>query len=124
MQGAILSTMLHERFENLRLAVRALMYAWQHELSIKLQVFATLIVSILGLYFKITLTEWIPLIMSFGMVLAIELMNTALENICDTVHPDYDFHIGIAKDLGASASFVAGLIAAFVSIGTFLPQLV
>lgn len=61
--------------------------------------------------------------MVFGLVLAVELVNTSIENMCDTLHPGFDSSIGIVKDLGASASFIAGLIATFVCISTFIPYL-
>ena len=84
---------------------------------------ASATVAFCGLWFHISLAEWAPVVMALGLVLAVELVNTSIENVCDTVHPDYNPHIGIAKDLAGSASLIVGVIATFVSISTFLPYL-
>jgi len=37
------------------------------------------------------------------LVLAVELLNTAIEKLCDHLHPQHDLRIGQVKDLGSAA---------------------
>ena len=39
-----------------------------------------------------------------GLLLVIELFNTAVEQLCDFVQPDYDERIGAVKDVAAAAA--------------------
>jgi diacylglycerol kinase (ATP) len=45
------------------------------------------------------------------LVLAIELLNTALEKLCDRLAPDADIEIGRIKDMGSAAVGLSLLIA-------------
>jgi diacylglycerol kinase (ATP) len=54
----------------------------------------------------------IVLVGSVMLVLAVELINTALEKLCDHLAPEHSPAIKVVKDLGSAAVFVAILIAA------------
>lgn len=60
---------------------------------------------------------WIALMGSLVLVLVAELLNTALEKLCDHLHPGHHPAIGTVKDLGSAAVFCALLFAAIVWIG-------
>ena len=57
----------------------------------------------LGIFFKITFTEWMFQLLAFGVLLAIEGLNTGLEKLWDFVHPDFHVKIGEIKDVAAGA---------------------
>jgi diacylglycerol kinase (ATP) len=44
-------------------------------------------------------------------VLAVELLNTAIEKLCDCLHPDQHDLIGYVKDLGSAAVLMSLLLA-------------
>lgn len=47
-------------------------------------------------------------ILGIGIILAIEGLNTAVERLCDFIHPNYHKQIGYIKDISAGAvTFVA-----------------
>jgi len=54
----------------------------------------------------------IVLVGSVMLVLTVELINTALEKLCDHLAPEHSPNIKVVKDLGSAAVFVAILIAA------------
>jgi diacylglycerol kinase (ATP) len=37
------------------------------------------------------------------ILIAIELLNTAIEKLCDRLHPDHHEDVGYVKDLGSAA---------------------
>ena len=60
------------------------------------------------------------LILCFGLVLSAELVNTALESVCDAVTEEKSEKIKIAKDAAAGAVLLSAIISAIVGLITFL----
>ena len=54
--------------------------------------------------------------LSIGLVLALELLNTAVETLIDHLHPESAPEIKLAKDIAAGAVLVASVAAASVGL--------
>lgn len=76
-------------------------------------------VIILGFLLKITPFEWIAILFAIGFVFAMELVNTALENLCDFVTPEKHELIKKIKDLSAAAVLVSAMVAVITGILVF-----
>lgn len=80
-------------------------------------------VLVAGFYFNITHTEWLVLILTIGLVITMELTNTAIEEIVDSfvdgIHPSAKK----AKDVAAGAVLLATIMAVAVGIIIFLPYI-
>jgi diacylglycerol kinase (ATP) len=50
------------------------------------------------------------------LLLAVELLNTAVEKLCDKLHPGRDTEIGYVKDLGSAAVLAVICLAAILWI--------
>ncbi len=48
----------------------------------------------------------LALLSGWLLVLAVELLNTAIEEICNLVSPEYNIRVKHAKDMGSAAIFV------------------
>lgn len=96
------------------------------EHSIQVQVTIAILIAFVGLYFDISKTEWMFQILSIGLVLSTEGLNTAIEGIADFVHPNFHAKIGYIKDVAAGAvlfaAITAVLIAAFIYIPYIFPE--
>lgn len=95
--------------------------AWKlvtSEHSIMVQFSIGILVTIAGFYFNISATEWMLQIIVIGLVMAIEGANTAVEKICDFIHPDYHAKIGFIKDIASGAVFFAAIAA--LAVGTII----
>lgn len=104
----------------------ALKGAWlllKHEHSIQVQFVLAILVTIAGFYFDITTTEWMFQVLSIGLVMCCEGLNTAAEKIADFIHPDYHTKIGQIKDVAAGAVFIAALIAVVIGLIIYVPYL-
>lgn len=66
---------------------------------------------------------WCAVLLCIGAVLAAELVNTALEALCDKVHPEHDPLIGAAKDAAAGAVLVLAIISVAVGLAVYIPAL-
>jgi diacylglycerol kinase len=58
----------------------------------------------------------------FGLVISLEMINSAIENLVDLVSPEYNKLAGKAKDIAAGAVLVAAICAAIVGLIIFLPK--
>jgi diacylglycerol kinase len=61
------------------------------------------VVIIAGTLIQLTETEWLAVIITMGIVLALEAMNTAVETIIDLVSPEFHLLAKKAKDVAAGA---------------------
>jgi len=81
-------------------------------------------VLIAGFVLKISKEEWIVIIFCIGFVFALELLNSAIENISDFVSKDYHALIKKTKDLSAGAVLVGAIISAIVGMIIFAPKVI
>lgn len=79
---------------------------------------------IMGFEYQISGLEWILIICILGITLSIEIINTAIEAVCDAVSRDYNYLIKISKDCGSAATFVVFVVAIILNIIIFLPKVV
>ena len=80
-------------------------------------------VVVVGCFLDISGVEWALLTLAVGLVLALELLNTAGERLVDILSPDHDPRYGMVKDILAGAVLVAALAAVVVGALIFLPKL-
>ena len=92
--------------------------------SILLYVFGVILEVIMGFVYKINGLEWILIICILGIILAVELINTAIEAVCDAVTKKYNPLIKIAKDCGSAATFVIFTVAIILNLIIFIPKII
>jgi undecaprenol kinase len=67
---------------------------------------------------------WVALcVLAAGLVLALELVNTALERLADRLHPENHIAIQTAKDCAAGAVLIASTAAVVIAILTLAVSL-
>ena len=98
-------------------------YTLRHERNMVIHFLVMILVIIAGIVFKITFVEWGICFVLFALVLSLELMNTALENVVDLVTEEKKAKAKVAKDAAAGAVLVAALFAVIIGISIFLPRL-
>jgi diacylglycerol kinase (ATP) len=77
------------------------------------------LVVILGLYFNITQTEWLAVILAAGLVLVSEAFNTAIEIDIDLTSPEYHPYARDTKDVAAGAVLLSAIIAVIIGVLVF-----
>ncbi len=111
------------RFRSLKFAIKGTWLLITTEHSIMVQVFIGISVSILGWILDISSLEWILQIFAIGMVLVAESLNTAIEKLCDFIHPDYHKKIGFIKDISAGGVAFAAISAILIGMIIYLPKI-
>lgn len=111
------------RCASFRYAFRGLDLAIRSEVHVRIHLAATLAVVGAGLYFDLSSTEWCNVSLAIGLVIASEILNTAIERLVDIVQPEHDVAAGQIKDIASAAALVAALAAAVVGVIVFGPRL-
>lgn len=104
-------------------AFEGLMAAFKEEPNLKFHFLAGILVIILGFVLKISKADWVTIIILIGLVIAIELTNTAIEAVVDGLTPEQHPAAKIAKDISAGAVLITALTAVAVGIIIFLPYI-
>jgi diacylglycerol kinase (ATP) len=94
------------------------------EHSVMVQSSIAVLLIIAGFYFEISREEWMMQILATGLVLAIEGLNTAVEKICDFIHPDYHERIGFIKDIAGGAVLFAAIASIAVGLLIYVPKFI
>ena len=93
------------------------------EASVKVQFFIGVIMTALGIYFNLSTTEWIIQIITIALIMALEGLNTAIEEIADFIHPEHHKKIGLIKDLAAGAVFIFAIAAVIIGCLIYIPKI-
>lgn len=91
--------------------------------SIVIYLIGVILEIIMGFVYNINGLEWILIICILGVILSVELINTALEATCDAITKEYNEFVKIAKDCGSAATFVVFTVAIILNIIIFLPKI-
>ena len=114
---------LVNRIKSVGWAVKGAIILFKSEASIKVQAVIAILVTIAGFYFNISSTEWLIQVAMIGLVMSIEVFNTAIEDIADFIHPERHNGIGRIKDVAAGAVFIASISAVVVAIIIYYPKI-
>ena len=110
-------------YKSFTYAFRGLGKTLKEEQNLQIQSIVGLVVIILGWYFRIEVEEWLILILVIGLVILMEIINSAIERITDVLKPRLDSYVKEIKDIMAAAVMLASVIAVTVGLIIFLPYL-
>jgi diacylglycerol kinase (ATP) len=100
-------------------------YSFQTQRNFRIHVSFCALAIALSIFFHLSPVEIAVIGITSGLVLALELVNTAIESIVDlTVKQTYHDLAKIAKDCAAGAVLVSALVAILVACTLLLPPLV
>ncbi len=93
------------------------------EASIQVQFALGLLLTYAGFHYNISKTEWMFQILAIGLVISVEALNTAVEEIADFIHPNFHVKIGLIKDIAAGAVFIAAITAMTIGGFIYIPKI-
>lgn len=83
---------------------------------------AAILVTAAGTLLRISVTEWMVCLILFGLIMSLELVNTALEAVVDLVTQEKKPLAKKAKDAAAGAVLVSAIMSAIIGLIIFLPK--
>lgn len=103
---------------------QGLVYAYKNEQSMWIHAIGTIFTIVLGFIFHLKLTEWAIVFIALGVILASELINTAIEAAVDLCTLEIHPLAKIAKDCGSAATFVLTLVSIVICLFVFVPYFI
>lgn len=104
--------------------IKGLKYAYRNEQNLAVDVGIAILVVIAGLIFKVSTVEWVILVLTIGLVISCELINTAIEAVVDLVTEEYHPLAKVAKDTSAASVFIFAIVAVIIGLIIFLPKII
>ncbi|NCC80935.1 MAG: diacylglycerol kinase family protein [Clostridia bacterium] len=107
-------------FESFKHAFSGMTFAFRNEKNFKIHFMAMIIAISLGLLFKLSTVRWILLFLQIGMVISVEVINSAFERTVDLIVQDYNIEAKRIKDMAAGAVLVVSIVAVINGVLIFL----
>ena len=115
---------LKKLLHSFKYPISGLKYAYRNEQNLAVDVGIALLVIVFSFIFQVSLIEAAILALTIGLVLAFELVNTAIEAVVDLITEDYHPLAKVAKDTSAAAVLVFAIAAVVVGLIIFLPKVI
>ena len=109
--------------KSFKYAVEGIFTGIKKEQNMKIHIVIMILVIIFGILLKISKIEWIICIALFGLVISMELINTAIENAVDLITKEKNEQAKIAKDVAAGAVLVSAMASAIIGLMIFVPKI-
>ena len=114
---------LSSRFRSFRYAFEGIGYVFRTQKNAQIHLIIVIVVLALALWLAIPLNEIALILLTIGVVLGAEFINTALEASVDLISPGHHPLAKITKDVGAAAVLLLAIIAVAIGILILGPPL-
>ncbi|BBA08725.1 diacylglycerol kinase [Streptococcus oralis subsp. tigurinus] len=109
---------------SLEFALTGILTAFKEERNMRKHAVTALVVILAGFVFQVSRIEWLFLLVSIFLVVAFEIINSAIENVVDLAsHYHFSMLAKKAKDMAAGAVLVVSLLAAVIGALIFIPRI-
>ncbi len=96
-------TFLH----SLNKAVEGFIHVVRHERNMRIHFFLAFFILLVAVFVGVQRTDWLILCFATCLVLMAEMINTAIEEMLNLLHPKYHKTVGLIKDISAGMVLVA-----------------
>lgn len=110
-------------FKSQGYARNGLKLIYKNERNFRIDLAVALLVTLAGIFFEISYFEWIAISLVISIVFVSEVMNSAIEALCDTVSQDFKVNIKYAKDVSAGAVLVSAIVSVITGGIIFIPYI-
>lgn len=95
-----------------------------NEPNMKIHASVAILVVITAFLLKISMIEWIILVLLIGLVLAAEVINTTIENLVDMYTKEYNEKAKVVKDTAAGTVLILAITAAIIGLMILVPKII
>ena len=111
--------------------IKSFTYAWagitscfKSESNFRIHLIAAITAILFAFLLNIAATEWIVICFCIVFVITIEMINTAIEKLCDLVYIEQHPVIKKVKDISAGAVLVSAIFSLITGCIIFLPKII
>ena len=120
----ILMESKHSLLKSFKFAFSGLRTAVLKGRNFRIQLGMGTLAAILGVVLKISMSEWLDLVLIVTLVLILELVNTVIETILNIVNPEISERVKIAKDVAAATVLLASIGSVIIGALLFIPKFI
>lgn len=106
--------------KSFRNAVCGIGQAVREERNMRIHICMAVYVIFFSIIGEVSKSTFLKFLILFGVVLSAELINSAIERLCDIVSEEFDLRIKSVKDISAGAVLAASVFAAAAGLSVFL----
>ncbi|WP_126972954.1 diacylglycerol kinase family protein [Gynurincola endophyticus] len=110
-------------FKAFKYATNGVTYFLLRERNARFHLLSTILVVSAGMYFQLAATEWLFILSAITAVWVTEMINTAIEKICDHVTQEKNPAIKVIKDVAAGSVLIAAVYALITGAIIFIPKI-
>lgn len=105
--------------KSFQFAIQGFLFALSSQANLRIHLIVSLLVIAAGFGFSVSAIEWCVLLLCMGLVISLELINTAIEKLVDMVSPEWKEQAGQIKDIAAGAVLWSSIISILVGLIIF-----
>lgn len=109
---------------SMEFAITGVLTAFKEERNMRKHLVSAILAVLAGLIFQVSATEWLFLFLAIFLVIAFEIVNSAIENVVDLAS---GYHFSMlaknAKDMAAGAVLVVSGYAVVTGLIIFVPKI-
>lgn len=115
--------MAKKRILSFKYATEGIIQASKEEPNLKFHFLISLVIIFFSLFLDLSSIEWIIVIFLIGLVISVELTNTAIEEVVDSFTQEIHPAAKRAKDVSAGAVLIVSITALIIGLIIFIPHL-
>jgi len=104
-------------------AMSGIRTVWQEEVNFRIETVVAFLVIVGGIYLQFTKLEWAFIIISICAVLSAEIVNTAVEDLCNKIESNTDPIIGKIKDMMGGVVLLVCVTSVIIGVMVFTNHL-
>ncbi len=113
---------INQRIKAFKHAIDGIVFFFKNETHAKIHLLAFISVMVLSFYFAIKSSEWLAILLVSALVICLEMLNSAIENLTDLASPEINPLAKKAKDLAAGSVLFSSCIAIIIGLIIFIPK--
>ncbi len=110
--------------KSVRHALRGFKEVFKVEGNFRIEVVIALLIAVISFVLPLASFERAMVILVIASVLVLELLNSAVERMVDTLSPRIDVLAGVVKDILAAAVFLMSIVAVIIGVAIFYPYII
>lgn len=110
--------------KSLKDAARGLKHIFKNEQNFRIQTMTAILALLFAAYFRLRAWEFVLVILLIMIVMAMEIMNTAIEYFADLLKPRLHHYIYVIKDIMAGAVLLTAIGSTIIGLIIFLPRFI
>jgi len=84
-------------------SIKGIRACWQNEAAFRADVSLSIVLFFASFFLAKTIEQWLLLIFPLFLIIIVELLNSAIENVVDRIGHEFHDLSGRAKDMGSAA---------------------